>query len=324
MALVDDHSELYHYTGIAGLKGILESQTLWATHAGYLNDASELQGFKGRLHAVIKSAIARVAYEDIQDQDAEIARISERFADNMYRIMFGGGDTEPMAEPYITSFCRAHRREEARSNGLLSQWRGYWHGGGGYALVFDVHGLEALLEEEGKRYASTLFAGDVVYSWDADDRIGRELGSDMDVIADRITRAIKFRSDTELGDTHDALARCACRYKHWGFHEEEEVRIVFIRMGRALLSRLAEQRVPYQQKPQRHYMRNGTLIPCVHLFEGVTRRPSKALPITRIIVGPHPEKDRRRRSLQDFVDSLELDIPVEVSEIPYVGPYAQS
>jgi hypothetical protein len=31
--------ELYHYTGIHGLKGIVESQTLWATHYKYLNDA---------------------------------------------------------------------------------------------------------------------------------------------------------------------------------------------------------------------------------------------------------------------------------------------
>ena len=34
--------ELYHYTGIHGLKGIIESQTLWATHYKYLNDAEEV------------------------------------------------------------------------------------------------------------------------------------------------------------------------------------------------------------------------------------------------------------------------------------------
>lgn len=33
---------LYHYTDTRGLLGILDSQQLWATHAFYLNDATEL------------------------------------------------------------------------------------------------------------------------------------------------------------------------------------------------------------------------------------------------------------------------------------------
>ena len=44
---------LYHYTTQAGLIGILESKSIWATHGLYLNDASELrlgiEMFKQRL-----------------------------------------------------------------------------------------------------------------------------------------------------------------------------------------------------------------------------------------------------------------------------------
>jgi hypothetical protein len=37
---------LYHYTGIAGLMGIVDSRAIWASHAYYLNDSKEI------LHAV--------------------------------------------------------------------------------------------------------------------------------------------------------------------------------------------------------------------------------------------------------------------------------
>ena len=33
--------DLYHYTDAGGLHGILKSNTLWATHAAYLNDSQE-------------------------------------------------------------------------------------------------------------------------------------------------------------------------------------------------------------------------------------------------------------------------------------------
>ena len=36
-------SVLYHYTSPAGLKGILETSSLWAADADFLNDAQELQ-----------------------------------------------------------------------------------------------------------------------------------------------------------------------------------------------------------------------------------------------------------------------------------------
>lgn len=34
---------LYHYTTISGLKGIVESQSLWASDVRYMNDSAELQ-----------------------------------------------------------------------------------------------------------------------------------------------------------------------------------------------------------------------------------------------------------------------------------------
>ncbi|MFO1205708.1 MAG: hypothetical protein U1E63_08295 [Burkholderiales bacterium] len=47
-SLVEAHPYLYHYTTAEGLKGIVESQQLWATNIAYLNDAEEHIGFFDR------------------------------------------------------------------------------------------------------------------------------------------------------------------------------------------------------------------------------------------------------------------------------------
>ena len=52
--------ELYHYTGIHGLKGIVESQTLWATHYKYLNDAEEIRQFRDRLPDILRPVFKNI------------------------------------------------------------------------------------------------------------------------------------------------------------------------------------------------------------------------------------------------------------------------
>ncbi|WP_258131017.1 hypothetical protein [Microbacterium sp. MYb66] len=46
---------LYHYTAAAGLAGILESSTIWATDIHYLNDYTELVDSKDRLLGIMRS-----------------------------------------------------------------------------------------------------------------------------------------------------------------------------------------------------------------------------------------------------------------------------
>ena len=47
------YKNLYHYTTWEGLQGILETQTLWATHYKFLNDYSEIILFKDKLSSWI-------------------------------------------------------------------------------------------------------------------------------------------------------------------------------------------------------------------------------------------------------------------------------
>ena len=128
-SLAKKHPELFHYTDAAGLNGIIKTQTLWATHYKHLKDAEEVDHyFKDRLPDVLGN------------------NAGEAIANWRTKLFV---DDDPLAEPYITSFCTTSN-EKVKKHGLLSQWRGYSQGGG-YAIVFKTSGLMELLGEEKKR-----------------------------------------------------------------------------------------------------------------------------------------------------------------------------
>ena len=43
------HAELMHYTTASGLRGIVSSRILWASHVSFMNDTEEVQGFIDRV-----------------------------------------------------------------------------------------------------------------------------------------------------------------------------------------------------------------------------------------------------------------------------------
>jgi uncharacterized Fe-S radical SAM superfamily protein PflX len=57
---------IFHYTTAEGLKGILTSQTLWATDFRYLNDTEELSQAKEIFISVVKPIMAE-AIESLWD-----------------------------------------------------------------------------------------------------------------------------------------------------------------------------------------------------------------------------------------------------------------
>lgn len=187
--------------------------------------------------------------------------------------------------------------------------------------MFDTSHLELLLKEERQNWNYSLFfGGDVIYSSDKDEKIHDELGNDIGDIKTNVTQWLMNKGAPEhLEKIHDALIQCACRYKHWGFNEEKEVRVIAIPPNIEVLKDMKARGLFVADKPRRHFARAGTPVPCIHLFEGITELPEKPLPITRIIIGPHREKDKRQRAVEILLTQYGLDIPVSVSEIPYVG-----
>ena len=176
----EKHDVLYHYTSEDGLKGILESQCLWATHYSHLNDTTEIGHFRGELKKRLRPRLKKEIREQyrknsrIKRNIQELGGLSkvtdntvDEFVDRFFNVTFNPrkrGIT--ICEPFITSFCsHIADDEDERENGLLSQWQSY--GKGGYAIVFDTLELSKLnLRESDEFDYSPFYMGDVVYEGD--------------------------------------------------------------------------------------------------------------------------------------------------------------
>lgn len=94
-------TELFHYTDLGGLKGIIADGDLWLTHLRFSNDNEEL------IHG--KNIVRTVLDERIQSAPADRQGCLKRLKDLL---------DQPVADGvYICCFCE--------KNNLLSQWRGY-------------------------------------------------------------------------------------------------------------------------------------------------------------------------------------------------------
>jgi hypothetical protein len=106
---------LCHYTTLSGLKGILQTRSLWCTDSSCLNDPFELQyGQKliiDKLNELIKT-----------EKNDEILKLLNNLVNFITLI------NADLYHIFIACFCK--------EDNLLSQWRGYAAKGGGYNLSF--------------------------------------------------------------------------------------------------------------------------------------------------------------------------------------------
>jgi hypothetical protein len=73
-------------------------------------------------------------------------------------------------------------------------------------------------------------------------------------------------------------------------------------------------------QPKLHFRnRGGTLVPYTRIFEKENSEHGIKLPIKRVVVGPHPDKFQRKVSIERWLESINAEADVVVSEIPYVG-----
>lgn len=111
----DTPSKLFHYTSLNGLRGIIDSRSIWLTRAAFLNDRTELK------HAI-----------EIFQEEAEYAASGNHYDDDAVGII-------RLAARQLISFentniCLASFCEDGD---LLSQWRGYGNQGNGVAIGFN-------------------------------------------------------------------------------------------------------------------------------------------------------------------------------------------
>jgi hypothetical protein len=319
------HPELFHYTTRAGFEGIIKTQTIWATHYRSLNDSTEFEHFREafvktltpKFDAVIQSKSLTDEQRQVYADSGGPERVARDFANSLYASTFEQKDDYGSIEAFVASFC-THVGDQAyeQKNGLLSQWRGY-SGGDGYCLVFDTEVLANLLADEYDRlYWLHLSISAVNYDGEcvAVDALFPKL---FEASANNLEEFFRGDATPELRTAAD-FWESASRFKHRGFFEEREVRIVAI-PGTSKLAEYTKQDYPteFQDKPipdVRNRPASGPLR--LALFEGMSVR----LPIKRVIVGPARNRAELAEKASFALNLVGNAISVSFSETPWIPP----
>jgi len=317
------YKKLYHYTTWEGLKGILQTQSLWATNYRFLNDYSEIVLFRNKLVSLIlptvfegyKQLLAHKPYLNGKIQKkGGLERIIQHDAEVLIDSQYGALGSEI----YILSFCGEPEKQSIADNGLLSQWRAYGTGGGAI-LIFDTEKLEEMLAKEAISYEySAVLLADLIYS-DDEQKLKEEMADEIKILAD-IARQffnhenVQKRKEIDSSQGYIPFVSCISRYKHFGFSEEKEVRVValptlidegFIKLAEADGTTLKPEKV------RKFRIKNEQRVPYIELFGFDDIK----LPIMKIIIGPHKDKEAREAELRELLSKT--NIKIACSDIPY-------
>ncbi len=294
-------TKLYHYTSAYGLKGILEENTLWATHYSYLNDPNEIKyGLK-----IIKDIL-----EDEFDENSTV-----KTAINMFLIIMEEEYTDNNIldnEIYITSFCE--------HNNLLGQWREYGQNGKGYCI--SINNTEELIIgpywediKDDSKFYPCLLPKPVLYDYKSQKDFVRTIFKntvielDNDFPENNITsdENLKFRIIIEY--LKDLIVYILPLLKKKEFEEEKEWRIISF---------------PKKMNNEIHYReKNNLLIPYQKLAfykENKKEATKMPLPINQIIYGNSLNSKKAEHSLKSFlryknIENIEiLKSDIEIGE----------
>jgi hypothetical protein len=286
--------DLYHYTSIDGLLGILQSGRLWGTHVAFLNDSQELEYGIETICKVLTDAGDRLLASESDDTSIEPDLTNGGLLKRVGSFIQQNSDMlKPNLGPFVSCL--------SISGDQLSQWRGYGKAGW-YALRFDPEKLDSVthVNSEGERVRGAdpvlvkvryraAFEDDILqmaYAYVEDMVNLRELERE-DEKEDARGRA--------WVDLFSKVLEIARQIKHRSFMEEREYRIIT------------------RGNEQFYTPSKIGLIPRV-----LVQFDSGA--VKEVMVGPGEFSDLRKLSLERYLDRNRdryPDVNVTLSQVPY-------
>jgi Protein of unknown function (DUF2971) len=245
---------LYHYTDAAGLKGIVESGAIRATHIAFMNDASEY------LHAVA------LLLENVKLGQARVTDPLQLGVLGEIEEFIGDMRPEHAAPYFVTCFS-------ALANSL-NQWRAYGRGEGGFSIGFDASKLDAQAAKQ------QCFTSPAIYDRDEQTQLVREF---LAWVLEEYPRAASKHA-TEQAEHREAwthvmlwrLSAIAPIMKNPAFFEEEEWRLIHLPESIATIR--------FLPKPTK-------LVPFVELKIGSPSNSPDHVPIKVLWSGPGRDSD---------------------------------
>lgn len=265
----DTDVSLYHYTDQRGLLGILDTQVIFATDVGFVNDSEELRYVDGVLAALgseleVHTALGRAV-----------------------KVRLGAGElrTRSLGSAFVASF--------SEEPDLLSQWRAYAGDGSGYVVGFADHAHFFVAgDKERPPWRAPLMK--VVYRPE-EQRVllGEPIRAVVALLEDYY--ALESPVDEEqagwvrhaMGAVGLIAAHLAPAIKHPCFAEEREWRAV-VRFHESM----------YPGHPLHFRPSRFGLAPYLHLTSGFTADGNPSLEVGEIIAGPKLGRDIAVRSVK--------------------------
>ena len=282
---------------LEGLKGILNSRSIWFTHTSTLNDPLELKYGKQIILDILNEATNNENEDNIKNL---LKNLSVHV--NAFNTM--------ITQTYVACFCE--------SENLLSQWRSYAAQGGGYNLGLRFqsntkyyHTLDDTEED------SYVILRKMVY--DVDEQRG--------LISDYISSIVTSSGDAikhynEHGGIPDAWAAIAgmesanilfdlvLSFKNPVFNEENEWRLIYGRLA--------------SYKPEQLKFRETKegLIPYIETYIVEDLEGKSVFPLSSIKFGPMLDDARTKSALQLFVNKEAVSdnkISINVNDVRITG-----
>jgi hypothetical protein len=201
---------IYHYTDAAGLIGIVQSQKLWLTDLGYMNDREELTYACEEMETRLERLISSLDGSETGSEDDSRVQILRSILREVSRLRVG----EPLdRRAYAACFCGA--------GDLLSQWRGYAGGTSGFAIGFRAGAIQqATISESAESYELT----QVLYG----SQNAQEL---LDEVATHLAQHGSGHAGTAGWAQFGRILKILARIKNPGFQEEQEWRLLQVTLG---------------------------------------------------------------------------------------------
>jgi len=280
------NTRLYHYTSLAGLTGIIDSSSIWATEIRYLNDSAEMNHIVRLLNGLCQQ---RIAESNNVEHDKILIQF-QKWIDN--RINDGH-------MLFVSSFTT--------EGNLLSQWRGYSPTNKGVSVGFSPEYIISLAAEQ------SFLIGKCIYDNDTQKDIANEILNSLIAIAvsnGENTNASKKHPSQSYHDTFEQietdLLRIATLFKHGSFREEQEWRVI---------SNII---VNYTQFPIHYREGISMLVPYINF--SLTPNNHEEISISHIYLGPTPNINNSMGSLSRYISAsknIRRGVSITNSQIPF-------
>ncbi|CAL60333.2 conserved hypothetical protein [Herminiimonas arsenicoxydans] len=204
---------LAHYTSISTLECIMKNDEIWLGNPLLMNDRQELR------FGIIEAAKSFRLHDGIKEACGGDDRYKNLLSTFERKLEITSN--EDSFDTYVMCFSE-HSKDNKKSDGLLSMWRGYGANGNGAAIVFDTGKINP-------SETSPLILSDVTYA-STEDRL-TWIDEKLDEFA-LLLKTSEISEDMFYVPIHLLIERFklfALFTKHDGFEEEKEWRLVYLK-----------------------------------------------------------------------------------------------